>query len=76
MSTELWPVQSRATDIRGQLLIMTRDPFVPVGMFDGMEASAPHFVRVELDAGHWAACSHPALVANALRNFVTLCEDA
>lgn len=68
--------RTRTTDVRGQLLVMTRDPFVPPALFDGMETSSPNFVRVELDAGHWAVCSQPALVARTISDFVTRCEEA
>lgn len=53
----------RPTSVPVQLVLPTRDRFVPSWLFEGIEATAPDLVRVELDAGHWVVRSHPQEVA-------------
>ena len=53
----------RPTSVPVQLLLPTRDRFVPGWLFEGIEELAPNLVRVEVDARHWVVRSHPAEIA-------------
>lgn len=67
--------QPQKTDIPVQLLIMRQDRFVPARLFEGVAEWAPNVQRTELDAGHWAALSHPAAFANAIHTFVKTLQE-
>ncbi|RJF94375.1 alpha/beta fold hydrolase [Oleomonas cavernae] len=62
---------SRSTDLPVQLLVMTRDPFVPAFLFDGMEQWAPNLRRTAIDSGHWGILARPADFAGHVADFVT-----
>jgi pimeloyl-ACP methyl ester carboxylesterase len=52
-----------ASDVPVQLVIPTRDRFVPAWLFEGIETVAPNVRRREVDARHWVVRSHPTEVA-------------
>jgi pimeloyl-ACP methyl ester carboxylesterase len=54
---------ARPTDVPVQLVIPTRDRFVPAWLFDGIESVAPNVRRREVDARHWVVRSQPVEVA-------------
>lgn len=49
----LFKPSQRQTDVPVQLLVMSRDPFVPPAMFEGMEEWAPNLQKAEIEGGHW-----------------------
>lgn len=61
--------RQRRTAIPVQALEMSRDPFVPLMMFEGLESSAPGLRRTPLTGGHWAMLADPAAFALALGDF-------
>lgn len=60
----------RKTSLPVQLLIMSRDPFVPAAMFDGMEEWAPNLQKAEIDGGHWWPLSQAGKVADTVSRFI------
>lgn len=60
----------RPTPVPVQLVLPTRDRFVPAWLFDGIEEVAPDLRRVELDARHWVVRADPATVAGLIADHV------
>jgi pimeloyl-ACP methyl ester carboxylesterase len=54
-----------------QLIIPTRDRYIPVEYYDLAESYAPRLQRHELDATHWVPLTHSDVVADLIRGFVT-----
>jgi pimeloyl-ACP methyl ester carboxylesterase len=57
------------TDLPVQLLVLRRDPFLSPHLFADVGRWAPRLTRHDLDAGHWAVRTHPALVADRIAAF-------
>ncbi|MGW0162325.1 SDR family oxidoreductase [Mycobacterium sp. NPDC003323] len=53
-----------------QLIVNTRDPFVPPYAYDEIGRWVPRLWRRDLNAGHWAPLSHPGQLAAAVGEFV------
>lgn len=66
----LFNPSQRQTDLPVQLLIMSRDPFVPPSMFEGMEEWAPNLQKTEIDGGHWWPLSQAEKVAGSVSRFI------
>lgn len=60
----------RSTEVPVQIVIPTRDRFVPAWLFDGIEAVAPNVQRREVDARHWVVRSQPAEVAGWIADHI------
>jgi pimeloyl-ACP methyl ester carboxylesterase len=61
--------QARHAHVPVQLVIPTRDRFVPGWFFDGIEAVAPDLRRREVVARHWIVRSQPVDVASWIADF-------
>ncbi|MEY1661611.1 alpha/beta fold hydrolase [Isoalcanivorax beigongshangi] len=68
-------VQPVPTAVPVQLLLLQRDRFLPIHLFENLEQSASNLRRTQIDAGHWAMLSHTRQLANAITPFVTSIED-
>ena len=68
--TKLRKPTPRCVEIPVQLLLMSKDRFVPQRLFDGVEDWVHKCERQQIDAGHWAPLSHPAALADAIADFV------
>lgn len=64
----------RRTELPVQLIVPRRDRFVTPQLFDDLTQWAPNLWRSDVDAGHWLPLSHPQLVADKLRAFVSFAE--
>jgi pimeloyl-ACP methyl ester carboxylesterase len=53
-----------------QLIIPTRDQFIPLAYYEHAERHAPGMRRHEIEAGHWVQLTHPEVVAEWIRTFV------
>ncbi len=53
-----------------QLIIPTRDQFIPLSYYEHAERHAPSVQRHEIEAGHWVQLTHPDAVAEWIRTFV------
>jgi pimeloyl-ACP methyl ester carboxylesterase len=53
-----------------QLIIPTRDRFIPLAYYEHANQHAPRMRRREIDAGHWVQLTHPDVVADWIRSFV------
>jgi pimeloyl-ACP methyl ester carboxylesterase len=56
----------RSTTVPVQIVLPTRDRFVPAWLFEGIEEIAPNLRRVELDARHRVVRSDPAEIARLI----------
>lgn len=65
----LFPKQLH-TDLPVQLLVATRDPFIPAWLFERSEEWAPNLRRDEIDGSHWAPLSQADEFARVIREFV------
>lgn len=63
-------------EVPTQLVVLRRDIFVRPVVFDFLDEHVPDLTRVELDANHWAQCSHPDAVTERIRSFVRAHEPA
>lgn len=61
----------RSTALPVHLLVMTRDPFVPAAMFDGMERCASNLRRSVMNAGHWGFLARPGEFADLIAGYVS-----
>ena len=61
----------RRTSVPVLQLVLTRDPAVRAAAVRCSEPWVDRLERVEVPYGHWVALSHPAVVADAVRRFVT-----
>jgi pimeloyl-ACP methyl ester carboxylesterase len=59
----------RHTDVPVQLVIPTKDRFVPAWLFEGIDAVAPDVRRREVTARHWVVRSQPVDVASWIASF-------
>jgi pimeloyl-ACP methyl ester carboxylesterase len=59
----------RRTDVPVQLIIPTKDRFVPAWLFEGIEAVAPDVRRREVTARHWIVRSQPVDLASWIATF-------
>jgi pimeloyl-ACP methyl ester carboxylesterase len=57
-----------------QLIIPTRDRYIPVEHYEAAASYVSRLQRHELDATHWLPLTHPAAVAELIRGFVTAIE--
>jgi pimeloyl-ACP methyl ester carboxylesterase len=53
-----------------QLIIPTRDRYIPVDYYELASSYASRLQRHELDATHWVPLTHPDAVADLIRGFV------
>ncbi|HWW54318.1 MAG TPA: alpha/beta fold hydrolase [Acidimicrobiales bacterium] len=60
----------RVADVPVQLIVPTKDPFVPPSLLDGLERWAPGMRQRTISAGHWVIRSHPSQVADWIGQFV------
>lgn len=61
---------TRKTSVPVNMLVMTKDPFVPSYLADGMQEWASDIVYTEIAAGHWGILSQPAAVAANITRYV------
>jgi pimeloyl-ACP methyl ester carboxylesterase len=61
--------QARHCHVPVQLVIPTKDRFVPEWLFDGIEAVAPDIERRHVPARHWVVRSQPVDVAAWIAEF-------
>lgn len=66
--------QLRYTSLPVQLIVPTRDPFVNKDIYNDLSRWAPNLWRRDIVAGHWVPLSHPADVAELVREFVSFVE--
>ncbi len=66
---------TRKTTIPVQMLLMTKDPFVPLSLCYGMEEWAEQVVYNEVDGGHWGIISRPVEIANQIRDYLNRPRD-
>lgn len=59
-----------------QLVIPTRDRFIPLDYYELAERYAPRLLRRTVDAGHWAPRAEPELIARWIESFVDEVEQA
>ena len=57
-----------------QLVIPTRDPFIPVDYYENASTYASGLQRHQIDARHWAPLTHPDEVAGLIGSFVDRVE--
>ncbi len=62
--------RSATTDLPVQLVVPLRDKYVLPALTHVVHRFAPRTTRVEIDAGHWVAQSHPAELAGLIDGFV------
>lgn len=62
--------QSRQTDTPIHSLVMSKDPFVPMHFFDGLEQVCTHYQRSDIAAGHWGILSKPRQIADTIGQYV------
>lgn len=60
----------RKTSVPVQLLVLSRDPFVPAAMFEGMEEWAPNIQTTAIEGGHWWPLSQAEKAAGAVARFI------
>lgn len=61
---------TRKTSVPVNLLVMTKDPFVPSYLSEGMQEWANDIVYTEVRGGHWGILSQPAAVAANITRYV------
>lgn len=62
----------RTTDVPVLLVVLTLDRFVTPALLDGLEQTAPHLTRHELDGQHWAVVTRADDIAAAVRRHVAV----
>lgn len=60
----------RKTTIPVHMLVMTKDPFVPSFMSQGMEEWVTDVQYSEVAAGHWGIVSHTQQIANTIKSYI------
>lgn len=68
----LMPKKPVQTTIPVHALIASRDPYLPVRVFEGCSAWASRYSESFVDAAHWAPLSKPAEVASTIRQTAQL----
>lgn len=63
--------RQRKTEVPVQVLVPTQDHYASPRLADDTPRWAPHLVRRDVFAGHWAHVSHPDVVAHAIAKFTT-----
>ena len=58
------------TSLPVQLVVPLRDPFITESFTRNVGRFAPNLTRVEIDAGHWVAVSHPDELAAHIAAFI------
>lgn len=66
----------RTTTVPVQLLVPRQDPFVTPALLDDLSRWVPKLWRRDLEGGHWLPLTQPALLANAVHEFVQHLEGA
>lgn len=59
-----------STSVPVQLIVPRHDRFVTPALLDGIEASAPNLIRVDIDAGHWVVVADPDRIAGLIDEHV------
>jgi pimeloyl-ACP methyl ester carboxylesterase len=62
------------TSVPVQLVVPTKDSFISPAVYSDVADFAPDVRRVDVVAGHWVMQSHPGVVVDAIRAFITEIE--
>lgn len=68
--TRLYEPTERKTTIPVYMLLMNKDPFVPLSLSQGMQEWVEQVEYDEVIAGHWGILSQPKVVAEKITKFV------
>ena len=66
---------SQWTDVPVQLVVPTKDRFVPPALLEGLESSCRRLRRQEIVAGHWVPRDHPAALAELVVDWIEACAS-
>jgi pimeloyl-ACP methyl ester carboxylesterase len=69
------PRRDAVAHVPVQLIIATRDRYIPLSYYDLAERHAAALRRVEVDGPHWLPRTHPDQVAERVAEFVEEVED-